>query len=39
MKYEPKGAIVGYKCPYCGFDTDITNCDKCDAVVKWDGKV
>ena len=30
------GPLTGYTCPKCGFDTDITNCDECDAVVKWD---
>jgi primosomal protein N' len=30
------GPNVGYKCLYCGFDTEVTNCDDCDAVVKWD---
>jgi len=39
MGNEPKGPVVGYTCPHCGFDTDITNCDLCDAVVKWDYEV
>lgn len=33
------GPIVGYQCPSCGFDTNVTNCDDCDAVVKWDNEV
>jgi hypothetical protein len=33
------GSVVGYTCPSCGFDTSVTNCDKCDAVVKWDSVV
>lgn len=36
MEDEPKGPVVGYTCRNCGFDTDITNCDECDAIVKWD---
>lgn len=28
--------LVGYTCPACGFDTDVTNCDACDGIVKWD---
>ena len=39
MGNEPNGPIVGYQCPSCGFDTDITNCDDCDAIVKWDDEV
>jgi hypothetical protein len=30
------GGPAGYSCPNCDFDTDITNCDDCDAVVMWD---
>lgn len=33
------GAVKGYKCPTCGYETDKSNCDKCNAIVKWDGKV
>ena len=30
------GPLTGYTCPSCDFDTDETNCDFCDAIVKWD---
>jgi hypothetical protein len=33
------GKKVGYMCPSCGYDTDVTYCDHCDAVVEWDGEV
>lgn len=33
------GPVVGYMCPQCGFDTDVTNCDDCNAVVRWDREV
>jgi len=36
MEDELNRPFVGYTCPSCGFDTDITNCDICDAIVKWD---
>ena len=32
------GNVMGYMCTSCGFDTDIANCDDCDAVLKWDGE-
>lgn len=34
-----KGPLVGYHCPSCHFDTDYTNCDKCDALVLLDSEV
>lgn len=33
------GAAKGYKCPSCGFETDTSNCDECNAIVKWDDEV
>lgn len=29
------GSNVGYTCYECGFRTDISNCDRCDGIVKW----
>lgn len=39
MGNNSNGPIVGYQCPSCGFDTDMTHCDDCNAVVKWDDEV
>jgi len=39
MEDETKGPLVGYTWPNCEFDTDVTNCDACDAIVKWDDEV
>jgi hypothetical protein len=29
------GSDVGYTCYACGFETDVSNCDDCDGVIKW----
>ncbi len=39
MSDEPKGPVVGYTCPGCGFDTNKTYCDDCYAIVKWDSYI
>ena len=36
---ETKGPLVGYRCANCDFETDSTNCDVCDALVRWDNHV
>ncbi len=36
---KAKGPLVGYRCPKCSFDTDKTNCDDCNALVRWDNYV
>lgn len=39
MGKETNRPVVGYLCPSCGFDTDMTHCDDCNAIVKWDSEV
>ena len=36
MSEKPRGPIVGYTCPDCGFDTDKTHCDDCQGIIRWD---
>lgn len=33
------GNLKGYTCPSCGFHSDTSNCDECDAMVRWDDEV
>lgn len=36
MERRMSGRNVGYTCYSCAFRTNVSNCDSCDGVIRWD---